>query len=343
MKVKKNELLNIIAKVKPGLSSKEIIEQANHLIFTCNEIVTYNDRICVMHPFDFDTPFSVKADEFSKILSGISEDEIDLTVSEDTINIKTDTTKASLSIIVDEAGKVEHLIEAIQEEIEKDDAWLLLPKEFLSGVYLCAFSANKDVATGVRSCVAIKGDSIFSTDNIRASNYIMDKSMDDVMIPAKDALELVKYEVKEYAISENWIHFTTSDGIIFNCKSMKGDYPYQTIESLFKDLEPSLTFPAGLREIIQSVTILAEGELDINKMITVSVGKSKIVVKAEKERGWIEKSMTFKFKGEPFSFNINPIFFSQILYHATDFSLMGNIAQFSTNNFYHVLSLPITE
>ena len=124
---------------------------------------------------------------------------------------------------------------------------------------------------------------------------------------------------------------------------MKGDYPYQAIERLFTDLEPDLTFPSELRGIIQSVTILAEGELDVNKMITVTVGKSKITVKAEKERGWIEKSMTFKYKGEPFSFIINPIFFAQILSHATNFNLTNNMAQFSTNNFYHVLSLPITE
>ena len=343
MKINKNELLGVIAKVKPGLATKEIIEQTGHLIFTCNEIVTNNDRICVMHPFDCDIAFSVKAEEFSKILSGISENEIEITVKEDTISIETPSTTASLSIIVDEAGKVEHFIEAIQDEIERKDFWQPLPKEFLEGLFLCAFSANKDVATGVRACVAIREDNIYSTDNIRASNYIMDKSMEEMLIPAKEAMELTKYQVVEYGISENWIHFATKHGIIFNCKAFKGEYPYSALEKLFVDRVSDLEFPTGLKDAVQAVTILAEGELEVNKMIRVSVTKKKITVKAEKERGWIEKSVPFEYKGETINFIINPIFFAQILKHATEFSLVDNMAQFCTSNFYHILSLPMED
>jgi HSP20 family molecular chaperone IbpA len=340
MKINKNDLLAVIQKVKPGVSKKEIIEQAGHLIFSNDEVATFNDQICILHPFTCEFPFSVKEAEFTKVLSGISESEIDLTLKDGNLNIKSKSTKASLSTIVGEESKVEHLIAQLKTNISATDFFKPLPKEFIDGLYLCAFSANKDVATGVRACVAVKGDTILSTDGIRASSYVMDKTMDEVLIPAKDAMELIKYAVVSYGISENWIHFKTEDGIIFNCKTMKGDYPHKQVLSIFEDVEPDMTFPAELKEAVGSVTILAEGDMDINKMVRITIEKNLITVKAEKERGWIEKTVAFEYAGEPITFIINPIFFTQILALASGFNLVKGKAQFASENFVHIMALP---
>lgn len=318
-----------------------MIEQASHLVFAGGEVATYNDQICILHPFPCDLTFSVKGEEFTKILNGMSVTEFDMDLSsEGTLKISAKKTKAELSTIVGDESKVEHLIQKLRDIVSKDNFFKPLPKEFLEGIFLCAFSANKDIATGVRSCIAVKGDAIYSTDNIRASNYIMESSMDDMLLPAKDAMELVKYKVEAYGISENWLHFCTKDGIVFNCKTMKGEYPFKKVQSIFADVDPELEFPTDLRECVSSVTILAEGDLDVSKMVRVSIDSESITVKAEKERGWIEKSVDFKYEGDKFSFIINPIFFAQILQHATGFVLVNNLAQFSSDNFYHVLALP---
>jgi hypothetical protein len=164
--------------------------------------------------------------------------------------------------------------------------------------------------------------------------------MGELLIPAKDAMELIKYKVTSYGVSENWIHFKTDEGSIFNCKTMKGDYPFAQVAKIFEDVDPDLTFPAELKDVVGSVTILAEGDMDINKMVRVSVEKNKITVKAEKERGWIEKTLTFEYDGKPCNFIINPIFFSQILSLASGFTLINGKAQFASDNFTHIMALP---
>jgi len=340
MKVKKSELLDALNKVKPGLAKKEIVEQATHFIFAENEIVTFNDQMCIMHPFDCDTEFSVKGEEFYKIISNISEDDIDLSMDDGNLKIKTKSTKASLSTVVGDTAKVEHLVASIRQDIAGKDFWKPLPKEFTQALYLCAFSASKDLATGVRACVAVKGETVFSADGLRACMYVMDGNLEELLIPAKDAMELMKYKVSHYGITDNWIHFKTKDDITFNCKALKGDYPYKQCSGVFEDVEPDMTLPESLKEVVASVTILADGDVDINKMIDVTIEPGLITCKAEKERGWITKTVPFEYKGDKVSFQINPIFFAQILQHATELVLLDGKAMFSSGNFWHVVSLP---
>lgn len=344
MKVNRNDLLAVLSKVTPGLAKKEIVEQMAHIIFTKEYIATYNDMICIIHPFECDIEFSVKGDEFFKLLNGISESEITLELSDGNILVKSKGTKAKLSTVVGESAKVQHLVSAIRSEISVSDFYKPLPQEFSNGTYLCSFAANKDLATGARSCVAIKDDGVYAADNIRASMYVMDKAMSSMLLPAKTVAELAKYNAVEYGITENWVHFRNKDGVNFSSKMMKGDYPFDAVSSIFSDNEPILQFPKELKDLVSSVTMFAEGDIDINKMISVKITKNLITLFAEKERGSIEKYMAFEYTGEPISFLINPIFFTQVLNYATNFVLAGeHTAQFVSDNFYHILSLPMED
>lgn len=340
MRISKSEILKVINLVKPGIAKKDLVEQATHLIFTKDDIATFNDQVCIIHPFKSEFEFSTKADEFIKIIESIKEPEFELTLEDDNIRIKSKSTNAKRTTVVGETALVTHLIEAVKQAMIGKNFWKPLPKEFTEGLYLCAFSASRDLTTGIRSCCAIKNDGIYTTDNIRISNFIMDSKMDEVLLPAKDAAELVKYAVIEYGISENWAHFKTAEGVIFNCKTLKGDYPFSTLDGIFSDKEVSLKFPEDLKEAVDSITSLAEGESDSDKSITVEIKKGKIIAKAEKERGWITKTIEFDYEGEEFQFLVNPIFFTAVLKHASEFILLEGKLQFQSGNFFHILALP---
>lgn len=343
MKVSRSELLKVLDQVKPGLAKKEIIEQAAHFIFTKGEVATFNDYICVTHPFEMDVEFSVRGDDFYKIINGITENDIELTLDNDTLGIKAKKTKAALSTVIGETAKVTHMIDSVRESISGKNFWKPLPKEFTNGLLLCSFSASNDLATGVRSCCAVRKDAIYTTDNIRASIYIMDSSMDEVLLPYKCVQDLIKYNVTEYGISDNWAHFRTADGITFNCKTMKGDYPYGPIEDLFSDEEPILTFPADLTDAVKAITMLAEGDGDVDKAITLDIEAGSITCKAQKERGWITKTVDTTYEGESFKLLINPVFLAQVLRQATAFSMQSGKGMFMSDNFSHILSLPMED
>lgn len=340
MLVNRAELQTILQAVKPGVEKKEVVEQMTHILFTGSAVATYNDRVCVMYPFECDFAFSVKEEDFSKIIDNIAEETLELSLVDDMLLIKSKKTKAKLSTVVDEKAKIAHLIDQLIDLSAATDFYKPLPLEFIEAVTLCSFSANKDSATGVKACVAVKGDTAYSTDSIRCSLYVMDGDMPEILLPAKDVMTLIRYNVSEFGLSKNWAHFRTGEGVTFCCKVMKGDYLYDQIARIFSDDDPTLKFPEELGEQIASVVSLAAGEEDINKSVDLEVQPGIITIRAEKERGWIEKEVDIEYDGEAFKFSINPIFFSQILKHATNFTLLKGKVQFSSDNFYHVLALP---
>ena len=50
MKINKSELQEALAKVKPGLASKDLIEQATSFAFMDGRVVTYNDEMFPSSP-----------------------------------------------------------------------------------------------------------------------------------------------------------------------------------------------------------------------------------------------------------------------------------------------------
>ncbi len=349
MKIKKADLLKALRSVKPGLSTKEIIQQAAHVMFMGKCIATFNDAISVLYPFETNFKCSVNGEEFYKVLDGIKEDKIELFLDGDHIKINSEKTKAGFSTIVGENEKVEKMVEKILTTVNKPKFFRTLPKDFIKGVFLCMFSASKDMTSGVKCCVAVKDNQIFSTDNLRLSRYELDSKVKDIiLIPARDAYELVKYEVVRYGLSEGWVHFQTEDGVIFNCRTMTGEYPFDRMITFFGKQKNEITVPSELKDIMKNAVVLADGEVDIAKMVEVTIDKGKIICKSEKERGWMIKEVDCKYKGEKLSFFVNPIFMAQVLESVTTLALVQgkehpNKCYFTQDNYQHIIALPTME
>lgn len=346
MKVNKDNLLSILASVRPGLAKKEFIEQATHVLFMGKNIATYNDRICVIAPYETDFVCSVKGEEFYKAVESVNEEEVEITLVKDQIKLNAKKTKAGMSTVVGENEKVEGFINKLSAKTTGNRFWKAVPDNFIQGLNLCAMSASKDMTSGVRCCVASKEETLFSTDGLRISKFVMSKKMDDLLIPARDAIELVKYPVTHYGASEGWLHFKTKDNIQFHCKTMMGDYPFDSIRKIFRVPVNEITLPIELQNALKAAAVFAEGDVDVVKSVEILIDKKKIICKSEKERGWIIKEIDLEeYSGPRLQFYINPIFFAQILDKSTSFSLSQKIdwpdkAIFTREDFTHIIALP---
>jgi len=345
MKLDREELLKVLAAVRPGIAKKEIILQATHIIFTGDAVATYNDSICIIHPYETDFQCSVQGEEFYKALESINEKEVEIIVEEKQVRIKSRRTKAGLSTLVGEKEKVEGMIQNLREKTSVKRFWRKLPGDFVQGVFLCMFSTSKDMTKGVRCCVATRNNEIFSTDNLRLSKYVMNGSMDSVLIPSKTAVELVKYDLTRYGVSEGWTHFLTKDNVMFNCRTMAGDYPFDAINRFFRPPEEEIILPKELQDAMKAAAVFAAGDVDIAKMIEVKIKGNKITCKSEKERGWMEKELDVEGDVDDVVFYINPIFMAQILEKSTSLFLIQkeefpDKAVFTNATFQHIVALP---
>lgn len=346
MKVNRQELLKILDAAKPGLAAKEIIQQQVHFIFTGEAVTTYNDKICIIYPYKTDFKFSVQGDEFYKVLDGISDAEVEIVQDDKQIKINSKKTKAGLSTLLEENEKVEKLIAKLQKITSEKRFFRVLPEDFIDGMFLCMFTASKDMTTGVNCCVGVRKNEVLSTDKLRLSRYEMKSEIkEEMLIPGQEVMELVKYKVTKYGLSDGWVHFLTDDGVMFNCRTMAGVYPFDRISSYFKQRKDAVTLPDELRGVMQNAIVMASGDVDIAKMVEVTIDNGKITCRSEKERGWMEKTVDFDYKGKKMHFFVNPIFMAQILVSATSLSLLQggeypDKAQFSNKSFMHLIALP---
>jgi len=156
MKINRKELRDILAMLVPGLAKREFVQQLTHFMFLEKEIVTYNDKVAIIHPFNnTEHGFSVKGMEFFRIIDGMTDDEITIVVEETKIKIRSKSTSATMKILGEDLNK---LPESIAELKKGQKGWKELPEDFLEGISLCAFSTSPDLSKGIMACVWIIGD-----------------------------------------------------------------------------------------------------------------------------------------------------------------------------------------
>ncbi len=339
MKVKKDELKNILALVRPGLAKKEILQQALHFIFTGTDVVTYNDKICISHPFPTDFPFSVRGEEFYKIISTSGGDIIEITEKENGVKIESVGTKASLSSIMSDRDLVTDLISSLKLQLID---WYDLPEDFAYGASLCAFSASRDQSKGVGACVAAKDNVLYAYDGKRASRFTMSEPTGDFFFLGKDVEELVKFPFVEFSVIEGWIGFRTLEGVLFACRKLEGEYPFESFDQsmdFFADKD-GFDLPKDLKTALIDSLILSAGEGQ-SRAVDIEITDGQITCSGTKEIGWIEKRILCAYKGDPLKFTINPLFLSQVLDKATMMipDIPNNRVYFRSGNFEHLIML----
>ncbi len=330
MKINRIELIEILKKIRPGLSNKEITEQATHFIFNKESILTYNDQISISHPFKSDLSCTVPAKEFYEILSKIEDDEIDFLVQEEKIQFKTKKVKLKLSVNI-EINK--------SMLVEPGKEWKKLPKNFIDGISFCSFSAAKENTHPILTAVYIKGNDIISSDNFRISQFFLSEKISDILLfNASVIKELVKFPVIQYSVSESWIFFKTEENVVFACRKIEGTFP--DVSSILEVKGEEIILPDETKNAVDISSVLAEGELDSDKRINVSIKDGKLICSGQREIGEIDFTIKVdSLKGKEFNFGINPDFFKIILSKSNSVIINKTKLVFLSENFKHIISL----
>lgn len=336
MKINPKELTKILQLVQPGLCKRTVLNQAKHFVFTGQDVITFNDQISIKHLFQTDFPFSVSADEFYSVISKIKHETCEIEIEGESIIISAKNTKSKLSISTDS-----YLISVVNNIKIPNKGWAFLPDNFIDAISLCYFSASKDMTQGALSCLSIKDDKVFASDSIRIGFYKMSGVMSDeqILIPATIISELKKYPIVEFLVDDQWIHFRTTENIIFSSRILDAEFP--DCLPFFNIKGSELILPISLKEIIEECKEFYESQNDPSSKITISLDGKYLKCFSSKTNGWIEKKIIFPTDNK-ISFSINPVLFIEILEKTTKMiiSLEEQKALFISDNFKHIMCLP---
>jgi hypothetical protein len=226
MEVKRKELQEALQKCLPGVETgKAVLEGADTFVFKGGKVYSYNDNISVCVPCALELEGSVKAKEFYTLISKMTGEDVKITEIEGNAwKFKSGSASAELTLLETSVMKN---IKGLSVESAK---WKTLPEKFIDCLALCRFTSNHSPLSGV----FVSGKSMVATDELRINWCELDKEMDSFWIADSAVGEVIRMDgLKQYCLTDSWIHFKAAGGVIFSCKRLQhAKYPYAKIQSI---------------------------------------------------------------------------------------------------------------
>ncbi|OQC75329.1 MAG: DNA polymerase III subunit beta [Spirochaetes bacterium ADurb.Bin001] len=351
MKVNKEELLGALERVKPGLSSKELIEQSTSFAFLGDRVVTYNDEISISHPVTGleNMEGAVKAKALYELLARIKSEEVEIIQEKNQVLIKAGRSKAGLLF--------EQEIRLPIEEIGEIGGWRKLPEKFVEALKLCYPCCSNDMSRPILTCINIQEDKMEASDSYQIIQYKFpkpharkdkkdkkEKSLIEkpFLIPASSVRDLIKYDIQEISIGENWVHLRTPDDTVFSCRTVEGEFP--EVEKFLKGDGDEFTFPEQTKEALTRANVFAKKEAEANTLpaVTVKAHKGELILFSKNEYGWFEEKIKTE-KSANFSFSIGIEFLVALFYKLKNCKIESNKIGFSGENWRHVIAIMSNE
>ncbi len=96
----REDILEALEIVKPGLASKEHIEQSTCFAFKDGKVLTFNDEISVSHPVEGLNGLegAIKADEFYQVLCKMKTNDVEIEANGSEFRLKAGKAKAGLTL-----------------------------------------------------------------------------------------------------------------------------------------------------------------------------------------------------------------------------------------------------
>lgn len=341
----RQDLLKALKAAMPGISKGEaLLAGADSFIFGDGLIRSYNDRLSITYPFDTRVSGAVKGQELVKVIDKMAGLDVTLSETDSTVEVSDGVTSLSMRKI--ECATTQ-MIEALELESLN---WSALPGGFVKAVSLCLPSISRNAAHGALMGIRVDSTDVMSSDNFRATWFVMDGDMEPFTIPGPSASDLLKLgALEQYAVSKAWVHFMSADGAVFSSRLLASEFPLEPLKRMFPDEGgEQYVLPEGLGKAIERAGVLASQQDGGFDYISLKPGDKKnsgyLMVTSSRQYGSIVEKVKLQDGGWPDgSININPDHITAVMARTGKFRVVGNLACFDGEGFRHIISLIATE
>lgn len=308
IKIDKAELQTALEIVKPGLASKEKLEQSTSFAFIAGRVVTYNDEISVSHPVPgLDLEGAILAENLYKFLGKVKEKEITCTSTSSEIVLTAGKAKAGL-ILQSEVTL------PLKEELGEAKSWKRLPTDFVKDIKFVMAASSKDSSRPKLTCVHVNQSGyVEASDGLRiAWHELTDKMpIPTFLIPATSVIEVVKLNPNGIAVGKGWVHFRTKEKTIISCRILAEEF-VQTAP-LLRLQGTEVFLPAGLDEVLDRATVFSKRDHLLDEEVLITIKNKKLIMEAKSESAWFKEEVDINFNSEPLTFSITPYLLKGIL------------------------------
>lgn len=332
--INRQELQKALEIVKPGLSTKDIIEQSTSFVFLDDRIVTYNDEIGISHPVSgMHLKGAIYSEELISFLSKLKRDDIEVEEKEAEIiftcgrSIAGFTLKKEIKLPLKEIGDI--------------GEWEELPEGFGKAIRFAMSSCSKNITTTpILTCVHVNKEGLIEgSDGFRIGRYFLKNIPFTFLIPAKSAAIVQKMKPTHIAKGDGWVHFLMEEGTVVSARVFKDKYA--NTEPHFSVEGHSVKFPKTIGEIVERASVFSKRDHFLDEELDVTLSKNRISIRAQSEHGWFEEKGNMSYEGTAISFKITPYLFQDILEETQDCIIGTTKLRFETNDWIYIAALRI--
>lgn len=290
MKIARKKLLDDLLSVLPAIDAG-----VGCLVFTGNEVVTYNEEVVCRKKVSLDVQGVVIAKPLVGLLQRFAEDEIEVFVKEGELRIKGDRRSAGI--------RMEKRAHFDVSDLENPKEWKPTGKKIAEALDLVAECASSDEAQFLLTCVRIGKTFVESCDGMQAIRYTTKLGFSsDALLRKAAASQVARIAPVECAETEDWVHFRNGGDLIFSCRRYQ-DNPAK-LDDILKVDGVSVPVPAGIGEAARKASLFADDSS--TKVLTVELSSGKMKVVGNGELGWYRETCAIEYDGKPVAFTIYP-------------------------------------
>jgi DNA polymerase III sliding clamp (beta) subunit (PCNA family) len=339
------DLITAIEKVKSGLSNQNLYELGTLLNFTGSHIITSSDSIFAIIPFDLKElgPFSVDAKGFYNIIFGISEEEIELKLKQESLSITSDRTRAKIRASIRNEEDLKNI-----QKIAGGDNWIKLSKAFMKYLSICSISTIESSLSSdsILKNILVRENLMVSSDSFRISRCFLKRKVKlpkkEILLPSDVISKILNKSFSHYSFSSPFFLLKDDSGLIYGIRIEEGKYKDFEDHFIFDGVE--IDFPADLYDTISnSSKFLRDSNDEIsseNETIKITLKRNALITKVKRDIGWMEKRVPIEYTGESFSFLTNPKLLEELSKDMTKMIISKEKALFKTDDFEILMVLP---
>lgn len=297
--VNREELLNQLESIKPGLSPKDIIEQSSCFVFKEGNVMTYNDEVACTIKSCLKIDGAVVAEPLIAILRKLPADTLEIDVVENELIIQAKRRKSGL--------RMEQMILLPIDNVEKPMKWVKLPEDFTEAIEIVSQCAGTDETNFALTCVHVHPEYVEACDNYQLSRFPMKTGIKKASLVRQSSIKnIIDLGMIEFSESDTWVHFRNSGGLVLSCRRHLEEYI--SLDALLECDGSPTVIPKGLSDAAERADVFSSENAD-NNQVTVDLSPKnggQLRITGQGASGWYKETKKLKYTGEPMRFRIAP-------------------------------------
>lgn len=336
MEINKEQLREALAIVKPGLANKEIIEQTTSFAFTKENVVTYNDEICISHPIPGLTiDGAILAEELYNFLAKVKTDVITIEKTDNEIKMKAGRSRTGFALSPE-------ILLPLDEEISQYSKWKDLPDRFLESLKFTIPCASTDMSHPRLTCIHLNGTIVEASDNFRVLRWVLAAELpfETTLIPATSMKEVLKLKPNKVSQGDGWLHFKNENETVISCRVY--DDKYADTDGLMNATYKGITFefPEEAIEMLERAEVFTKSKITNEEAVDVIYKNGSIQFESANETAWFKERIKVPNAPETeFSFSITPYLLKDILKNNNVCTITQNVLLFTSYEWSYLSSL----